>query len=197
MRAKDERMTRHAHALLQAPSNNEETGPADAKESPKALGLGNDLASTGDRSEGSPEALYALDGRTVFSCEYDCGFVGGFQQVAAHESICKLNPYTAKHGKQRENDNSPHMPDQQPHFPASAYQPVPDSQHPQTTSKAFSISPHQLAEGIKGKIQVKCERADGLPKMDSYTQRADKSLSQWTCTCPYLVVTVDQVPKIQ
>ena len=59
-------------------------------------------------------------------------------------------------------------------------------QHIQTRSNASSISPRQQAEGIKGKIQVKCERADGLPKMDTFTQKAD----------PYLVVTVDQVPKI-
>ncbi len=28
---------------------------------------------------------------TVFSCEYYCGFTGGFEQVSAHESSCKFN----------------------------------------------------------------------------------------------------------
>ena len=28
---------------------------------------------------------------TVFSCENDCGFTGGFEQVSAHESSCKFN----------------------------------------------------------------------------------------------------------
>jgi hypothetical protein len=32
----------------------------------------------------------------LFSCEYDCGFTGGFEQVSAHECSCKLNPSTAK-----------------------------------------------------------------------------------------------------
>ena len=29
---------------------------------------------------------------TAFSCKYDCGFTGGFEQISAHESSCKFNP---------------------------------------------------------------------------------------------------------
>ena len=47
----------------------------------------------------------------VFSCEHDCGFTGGFEQVLAHESTCKFNPCKANHGHgtKREHDNSPHL----------------------------------------------------------------------------------------
>ena len=47
----------------------------------------------------------------VFTCEYDCGFTGGFEQVLAHESSCKFNPCKANHGQRtkREHDTSPHL----------------------------------------------------------------------------------------
>ena len=31
-----------------------------------------------------------------FSCEYDCGFAGEFDEVSAHDSTCKHNPSTDK-----------------------------------------------------------------------------------------------------
>jgi hypothetical protein len=33
---------------------------------------------------------------TAFSCKYDCGFTGGFEQFSAHESSCKFNPSPTK-----------------------------------------------------------------------------------------------------
>jgi len=33
---------------------------------------------------------------SVFSCEYDCGFEGEFDEVSSHESTCKHNPSTDK-----------------------------------------------------------------------------------------------------
>jgi len=36
-------------------------------------------------------------GTTRFGCEYDCGYEGGFEEVAEHEKICSLNP-TAQGG---------------------------------------------------------------------------------------------------
>ena len=40
-----------------------------------------------------PEARTGEEqGLQLFSCDFNCGFYGGFEDVSAHERSCELNP---------------------------------------------------------------------------------------------------------
>ncbi len=48
---------------------------------------------------GMPRAILA-----AFSCEYECGFEGGFEVVSVHELFCTFKPATPKNNQEMQRD---------------------------------------------------------------------------------------------